>query len=220
MQSYVPRGPRAADQLRSQLKKLFSYAAELGYIDVNPMLDVSRRISGYIPKARDRVLTDDEIRWLWDLEHDNARVLKFLLLTGLRISEAQKGLLEKNRWVVPAEISKNGRASWVYLTKSAQAQLPLPRCTSTNVQAWLKRKLIKEGYATETRFTPHDLRRTAATRMADNGIEPFIVERALNHTLEGVMAVYNRAEYAEERIEAAKVLEKVVLECAGKHRGK
>lgn len=213
IQSYVPRGPRAADQLRSQIKKLFSYAAELGYIDDNPMLDVSRRVSGYQPTARDRVLTDDEIRWLWNLDHDNAKVLRFLVLTGLRISEAQNGFIDVDRWIVPAELSKNGRPYWVFLTKTARAQLPLPRCTTTNIQSWLKRRLTKDGYTTEKRFTPHDLRRTAATRMADNGVEPFIVERALNHTLEGVMAVYNRAEYAEERIKAVKVLKKAILKC-------
>ncbi|MDX1701990.1 MAG: hypothetical protein R3250_15290, partial [Melioribacteraceae bacterium] len=59
---------------------------------------------------------------------------------------------------------------------------------------------------------PHDLRRTCATKMADNGIEPFIVERVLNHKLEGVMAVYNRAEYERERINASLLIEKVILE--------
>jgi hypothetical protein len=48
--------------------------------------------------------------------------------------------------------------------------------------------------------------------MADNGIEPFIVERVLNHKLEGVMAVYNRAEYEAERIKAALVMEKTIKE--------
>ena len=48
--------------------------------------------------------------------------------------------------------------------------------------------------------------------MADNGIEPFIVERVLNHKLEGVMAVYNRAEYERERINASLLIEKVILE--------
>lgn len=47
--------------------------------------------------------------------------------------------------------------------------------------------------------------------MADNNIEPFTVERVLNHTLEGVMAVYNRAEYEKERVVAAKTLERVML---------
>lgn len=48
-------------------------------------------------------------------------------------------------------------------------------------------------------WSPHDLRRTFATRLADLGIAPHVIERALNHTMQGVMAVYNRNEYLPER---------------------
>lgn len=210
VQSYAKRGARTADQLRSNLRKLFAYGVELGYIDANPMNDVTRRVAGYTPAPRDRVLTDNEIRLLWNEPHDNARLLRFLLLTGLRIGEAQKGQQDGDKWRVPATVSKNGRAHWVYLTDAAEAQLPFPASTATNIQAWLRRWCDRNGI--DPRFTPHDLRRTAATRMNDAGVEPFIAERVLNHTLEGVMAVYNRAEYERERIEAAKVLEQAILE--------
>jgi len=217
IQNYSKRGARTADQLRSNLKKLFSYAVELGHRDDNPMLEVSSRITGYVPSPRERVLTDDEIRDMWSWKNttewqrteQNTRILRFLLLTGLRIGEAQKGYQEGNKWIISKELSKNGKAHWVYLTKTAQEQLPLPTCTATNIQAWLKRRL---GLDNNNRYTPHDLRRTCATRMADNGVEPFIVERVLNHKLEGVMAVYNRAEYEEERIRASTVMEKVILD--------
>ena len=181
------------------------------------MLDVTSRITGYIPKSRDRVLSDDEIKDMWTWKNnpqgwqrteDNTRILRFLLLTGLRINEARNGYQVGNKWIVPKEISKNGNAHWVYLTETAKQQLPLPSCTTTNIQAWLKRRL---GLDNDNRYTPHDLRRTCATRMADNGIEPFIVERVLNHKLEGVMAVYNRAEYEAERIKAALVMEKILI---------
>jgi len=210
VQQYSKRGARTADQLRSNIKKLFAYAVELGIIDSNPMNDVSRRVAGYIPVARSRVLNDDEIKLIWSLDKQNARVLRFLLLTGLRISEAQKGFKEGDRWIVEAYISKNEQPHWVYLTDSALEQLPLPKCSATNIQAWLRRLLDNHGVS--PRFTPHDLRRTAATRMADNGVQPFIVERVLNHKLEGVMSVYNHAEYADERINAAISLEKHILQ--------
>jgi len=209
VQDYSKRGPRTADALRSHLKKVFGYGVELGYIDVNPMTDVSRRVAGYKPVPRARVLSDDEIRRLWTEPKGNARLLRFLLLTGLRISEAQKGHRDSDRWIVPAALSKNGRPHWVHLTESAKAQLPFPSSTPTNIQAWLRRWC--EKHEIQPRFTPHDLRRTAATRMNDNGVEPFIVERVLNHTLEGVMAVYNKAEYERERIEALQILESHIL---------
>jgi len=100
------------------------------------------------------------------------------------------------------------RPHWVHLTDTAKALLPLPECTATNIQAWLKRKLESEGL--ENRFTPHDCRRTFATIANDNGIEPFIVERAINHRMQGVMATYNHAEYEQDRIKCAKTVETVI----------
>ena len=51
----------------------------------------------------------------------------------------------------------------------------------------------------------HDLRRTAATGMAEIGIQPHIIEAILNH-LSGhkasVAGIYNRAHYASEKREA------------------
>jgi len=228
IQDYSERGARTADQLRSNLKKLFSYAVELGHRDDNPMLEVTSRVTGYIPRPRERVLSDEELRdmWCWknneqgwQRTEDNVRMLRFLLLTGLRISEARKGYQDGDKWIVPSELSKNGKSHWVYLTDTAKQQLPLPTCSATNIQAWLRRRL---GFDCENRYTPHDLRRTCATRMADNGIEPFIVERVINHKLEGVMAVYNRAEYEKERVDAAKKMEKVILDLisGSKHLGR
>jgi len=220
IQDYATRGARTADQLRSNLKKLFSYAVELGYRDDNPMLEVTSRITGYVANPRERVLTDEEIKDMWSWKNneqgwqrteDNVRMLRFLLLTGLRISEARKGYQDGDKWIVPKEISKNGKAHWVYLTETAKQQLPLPVCSATNIQAWLRRRL---GFDNDDRYTPHDLRRTCATRMADNGVEPFIVERVLNHKLEGVMAVYNRAEYENERIKASLAMERIIMAVA------
>jgi integrase len=209
IQGYRARGPRSADQLRSILRAILTYAVEIGIRPDNPVEHLTRRVAGYRPEPRARVLTDDEIRRLWRVEHPNARLLRFLLLTALRISEAQKGERDGDRWRVSAQISKNGKSHWVYLTPSALVQLPLPVCTPTNIQAWLRRWCENQGI--EPRFTPHDLRRTAATRMADAGVPVFAVERVLNHTLDGVMAVYNHAEYIDERTEAAVVLERAIL---------
>jgi hypothetical protein len=48
----------------------------------------------------------------------------------------------------------------------------------------------------------HDLRRTAATGMAELGIAPHVVEAVPNHVSgakTGVAGIYNRARYAEEK---------------------
>ena len=53
-----------------------------------------------------------------------------------------------------------------------------------------------------TRWRLHDIRRTVATRLADIGVLPHIVEAILNHVSghkAGVAGVYNRASYAAEK---------------------
>ena len=48
----------------------------------------------------------------------------------------------------------------------------------------------------------------ASTMPASN---PTSWRKLLNHRMQGVMAVYNRAEYAEQRIKAYEKLERIVL---------
>jgi len=97
------RGTRSADRMRSYLKQTLAYAVESGYIETSPMSEVTKRITGYIAIDRTRILSNDEIRMIWGWKNnksgwqkteDNVRVIKFLLLTGLRISEAQNGYQE------------------------------------------------------------------------------------------------------------------------------
>ena len=50
-------------------------------------------------------------------------------------------------------------------------------------------------------WTIHDLRRTVATRMADLGIQPHVIEQILNHQSghkSGVAGIYNRSSYERE----------------------
>jgi len=51
----------------------------------------------------------------------------------------------------------------------------------------------------------HDLRRTAATRMGDLGVQPHVIEAVLNHVSghkAGVAGVYNRSTYSAEKVAA------------------
>ena len=57
-----------------------------------------------------------------------------------------------------------------------------------------------EGISFEMQpFTIHDLRRTGATHLHEQGFPSDVVEKALNHTIGGVRRVYNRAQYSEQR---------------------
>ena len=227
LEKYSQGKPRSGDVMRSQLKSVFNYGLFHGLIINNPMDQVDNRVTGYRASSRDRVLSDEEIRLIFNSTHNNSRILRFLLLTGLRIGEVNLSYREGDFLYLEAEDAKNGKAHWVYLSDLAKDQYPLPICTTTNIQNWLKRTLLnKHNYKDQDRFTCHDLRRTFATRLNDyqrntdiiegvGGIPPYIIEKMLNHTLEGVLAVYNRAEYKEQRIEAFKIMETIVTDICG-----
>lgn len=51
-------------------------------------------------------------------------------------------------------------------------------------------------------FTPHDLRRTAATYMSQLGFTDEIIDAVLNHVKKGVIAIYNRNRYDKEKQKA------------------
>lgn len=195
LQRYAEMKPVAANRCASTLKLALGYAVECGYLDRNPLQNVTNRVIGGEEKTRARHLTDAEIRRMWKWNH---RLLRFLLLTGLRIGEAQSGYQAGDRFTI--DRTKNGDPHWVFLPDLAKAQIEAFDTTPTGVQAWLRRRIAKEGIEP---FTPHDLRRTFATRLAGLGVEPYIIEKCLNHRMQGVMATYNRADYEAERIAAA-----------------
>jgi integrase len=64
------------------------------------------------------------------------------------------------------------------------------------VSGWSKIKRRLDGTMNIPHWRLHDLRRTAATGMAEIGVSPHIVEAVLNHVSgarAGVAGVYNRA---------------------------
>lgn len=195
LQRYAEKYPIAANRCASSLKLALSYAVECGYLAANPLQGTTARVIGGEEKTRDRTLTDAEIAALWAA---GQKLLRFLLLTGLRISEGQRGAADGNCYRI--ERTKNGDAHWVHLPTLAQDQIQPFDTSPTAVQSWLKRWCERSKIDP---FTPHDLRRTFATRLAGLGVEPYIIEKCLNHRMQGVMAIYNRHDYEAERIAAA-----------------
>jgi len=206
------RGPIAANRALSILKTALRFAVDAGYLQISPVDRLSSELIGGAEVSRDRVLTDEELRRLWRSTSPHTPLLRFLLLTGQRIGEAQRATWSHvlgGRWRIPKEHSKNHRAHWVALSRQALGVLRAQdqsrerifgTATDTGVQAWLRRWCERERISPA--FRPHDLRRTCATRLNTLGVLPHVVEKILNHTMQGVMAVYNRADYEAERIEA------------------
>lgn len=82
--------------------------------------------------------------------------------------------------------------------KSGPGEQPIDR---HSLSRSISRKLEQLGVP---KFVPHDLRRTVATRLGDTdiGTDPIVIEKILNHQLQGVQGVYNMQGYMEARRKA------------------
>ena len=57
-------------------------------------------------------------------------------------------------------------------------------------------------------FTPHDLRRTAATFMSSLGFMDEIIDAVLNHVKQGIIRTYNLNKYDKEKQQALEAWER------------
>jgi integrase len=209
LQDYAKASPVAANRCLSVWRLAFDYAVELGLRDDNPLARVSIRSVGGSEKERDRTLTDAEIKQFWnakDLGHKG--VLQFILLTGVRIGEAKNGYFDGDEFCIDAEHSKNKRPHRIHVTKLASSVYVPHHTTDDNIgiqlRAWQRDHQVE-------RWTPHDLRRTFATRCAGiPNVGLHVVEKLLNHKLQGVMSVYNKHGYETERRSVLEAWSKIV----------
>jgi integrase len=186
-------------------------------------------ILGPRPARRARLkLTAEELRTvlsgLQALGPKNALIVKVLMATCVRKGElirAKKADLDFSAmtWLIPAENSKTGKgfviplaptvAGWFreLIAMSGTSQWVLPKMTRRGrmedrqhmSDKTLNAALARCPSVRVRNFTPHDLRSTARSHMAALGVDLLIAERCLNHSLGGLVAVYDQHDYLDER---------------------
>ena len=210
--------PIAANRLLAHVKGLFSWAVEKDHIPGDPAAGIKRPTK---EKTRDRFLSEIEIRELWtklpaaQLMTESTRVaLKLILILAQRPGEicAMEWLeldLVKGWWEMPREKTKSDRAHRVPLTGMALdligRQPKADRWVFPSVKEQPLRRMAlshavrRNNHFGVARWTPHDLRRTAVTHMAELGVDRFTIERVLNHADDTVGGIYDRYQYGNEK---------------------
>jgi len=211
------RGNTTATLARTALSAFFTWSMQMGLAESNPVIGTVR----YEVKVRERVLDDGELAAIWKAcgdDDDFGKIVKLLILTaarrtevgGMRWSELD---LEHGTWTIRKERSKNDRAHTLPLMSMAMEiiQTLYQRVGRDQVfglrypagfSQWSECKnALDQRLDISEPWTLHDLRRSAATRMADLGIAPHIIEQILNHVSghkSGVAGIYNRSSYERE----------------------
>jgi integrase len=208
-----------ANRTLTRLRTFFGWAAANDLVQSDPTAGVRKPAT---EAPRDRVLTDNEIRALWEGTEQLGRpfglVFRLMLLTAQRESEVA-GMawseldLEARTWTIPGARAKNGKPHIVHLNglaievleqvhRIADQDLLFSGNGRTAVSGFSSAKSRLDAVMGASDWVLHDLRRTATTGLARLGIAPHVADKVLNHqagTIRGVAATYNRFEYLDER---------------------
>jgi integrase len=213
-------GPATARSVYATVRHMFGWAADRQQIDSNPCTIGSPAA----PKSRDRVLTANEIKHIWDNlgGYPSGPLFKLLFVTGQREGnvaqmEWDELDLENALWTIPAEKFKANREHVVPLSKLAMTILSdVPRFdgpyvfsgqkeNETPFSGFSKAKARLDEASGVTDWRLHDIRRTVATQMQALGIAPHIIEAVegrISGTFGGPAGIYQRHPYVNEKRDA------------------
>jgi integrase len=208
---------RAAKAL-AYLRPFFRWAAGRSIIPVNPWAVIVPPAN--TSSARERVLTDDELQKIWSFAKADTYpfgpFLQILIITAQRRGEVSDMMWseldnERHLWSIPKARHKQKRGHEVPLPSIAMdiiSSLPhhcdwlfsTTRKSPISGFGKFKQRLDKATGVTDWRL--HDIRRTAATRMAELQVPRFVIARVLGHSDTSITATYDRASYRGEKLEA------------------
>jgi integrase len=224
-------GVVAANRVRASLSAFFAWAIREGILDANVAIGTNRNDE----TGRDRVLSEPELREISAalLDDDYGVIVRLLMLTGQRREEIG-GLrrseidFDRNVIVFRPSRTKNNREHEIPMSDEVRELLQSrghkdgrdfvfgegkgPFAGWSNAKKALDARLLtarKEVLCDKAKaladWRLHDIRRSVSTHMANNGVQPHIIEAVLNHVSghkAGVAGIYNRATYAAEKAAA------------------
>jgi integrase len=222
--------PIAANRVLAAVRKFFNWCIARDIVAASPCAGIKAPSP---EAARDRTLTDEELRLVWQAADKMGGtfgpLVKLLALTGQRRDE-----IARMRWeeikdrvlVLPAERTKNGQPHEVPLSTAALAVLnSIPRkqgsrfvfttnggASPASGYSKNKRRLDALLPADMPSWRLHDLRRSCASGLARLGVNLPVIEKCLNHasgSFAGIVGVYQRHSFADEK--------RAALEAWGQH---
>ena len=208
----------AANRALAHIRKFFGWLVERGYLNHSPADHIKPR---HKESERDRVLSDAEIKAIWDaaeaMSGPYSAWLKLLLLCGQRRVETasmRRSQIIDGSWHLSATDTKNKQPHIIPLPNQAQRLvdqliekegnflIKSGRNGDRPVNGFSKAKLQMDRLSGVENWKFHDLRRTVATNLTKLGIDRLILQKIINHSERGVTQIYDRYSYMDEKREA------------------
>jgi integrase len=222
IEEIADKSPSAARQAWIYTQRLFGWALNRDTygLSVSPCDRVNITDLVGSPKARERVLSADELRAIWATTDEGHfpfdPFVKLLMVLGCRRGELA-GMrrdeldLSAGVWHLPGDRTKNEQPRTLPLPKQALDILRgLPEFagpylfTTTSGErpisgfAKLKARLDRR-VGDFADWTLHDIRRTMRTHLSALPISGTVAEMMIGHKQRGIRAVYDRYSYLEEQ---------------------
>ena len=224
--------PIAANRVAGVISKLFAWCVSQSKLQSSPYVGVEKPSQEV---SRERTLTDTEIKAVWNASADIGSfgpIVRLLLLTAQRRDEVRRMKwseldLSAKTWTLPAARTKNAQPHVVPLSAEAIAVLEsiektddeyVFRNRGTFPAHHRPKEKLDKLTGIEERWTFHDLRRTAASKMAELGADVATIEKILNHTsgvFRGVAGTYQRHSFLREKTAALATWGKYVAGLVG-----
>jgi integrase len=228
------RGPYAANRARATLSSFYGWAMNEGIVEANPVVATNRQTDEKA-RDRVLSDAELVAIWNASTGDYGGIVQLLILTAQRRdeVGAIARGELDLagRKWTIPSARTKNGREHEIPLSDPALAILKTAAARKgreareaifgdsesgngfsgwSKAKAALDQRIADAAAGTKEKKKPvpwrvHDIRRTVATRMADLGVLPHVIESALNHISghkAGVAGVYNRALYSAEKRQA------------------
>lgn len=223
VEEIADRAPGMASVVFATCRSLFNFAVDRDLLVASPCDRVKPAKLIGSRSQRSRVLSDAEIKSLWEacdtLGFPYGQIYRLLLLSGCRKMEVGEARwsefdLPGKLWTIGPDRTKTDTAHVVPLSGMALEVLAsLPRIGDSNLLFTLsgrplndydkqKARLDKLMGNPEPPFVVHDLRRTVRTRLSELGVPQHVAELCLGHTQKGLHAVYDLHTFAHEKRQA------------------
>jgi len=217
-------GPGSAVSMLAILRKLMSWAVARDLVEHNVAAGVKPGELIGRAKARDRLLSDAELAIIWRaipaVGEPWGTVYRLLLLTGARLREIADAKWEDfdeaaATLTIPAARAKNGEAMLIPLSPTAVAliaavpQFSGPHIFTTSggrlaLHSWsrARAKLDAALGSDIPAFVIHDFRRCVRSGLGRLGVSAVVAELVLGHRQPGIVGVYDRHSYLDEKRDA------------------
>ena len=224
------RGPAMANRTLSVIGRVMNWHATRSDDFRSPIVRGMAR-DGEV--ARNRVLTDPELRAVWSAapglrgrepEGIFPAYVRFLLLTAARrneVSEMRWSELGGGDWTLPASRNKTGQDLLRPLSRAALEIIEgLPklgewvftRTGNAPLSGLAQFKVALDRASGTSGWTYHDLRRTARSLMSRAGVPSDHAERCLGHVIGGIRGTYDRHQYRGEMADAYEKLSALIAD--------